>query len=145
MEGWFCSTGLPRCMQSDGGPQFNSSYSKWLSSLGIMHETSIPYHSSRNGLTEKAVKDVKNVLKRQMGRYNLDKLMAKYNSVARTGMDKSPADLFFNRVVRSTALRSGRRKLDLEMAQQKRLEEQWDIRKKLGRGRLSLEIFTEGD
>ena len=26
MEGWFCSTGLPRYVQSDGGPQFKSTW-----------------------------------------------------------------------------------------------------------------------
>ena len=48
MEGWFCSTGLPRCVRSDGGPQFKSTYSNWLSSLGIVQETSSLYNSSSN-------------------------------------------------------------------------------------------------
>ena len=30
MEGWFCSTGLPRCIRSDLGPQIQSVYSNWL-------------------------------------------------------------------------------------------------------------------
>ena len=120
MEGWFCTTGLPRCVRSDGGLQFKSSYSNWLSSLGIMQETSSPDHSSSNGLAEMAIQDMKNILKRQTGRYNLDKLIAEYNSVAKTGMDKSPADLFFNRVVRATVPGSGRHNLDFERAQQKR-------------------------
>ena len=60
-------------------------------------------------------------------------------------MDASPADLFFNRVVRPLAPGSGRRNLDLEKEQQKRIEEQQTIRKKLGRGRLSLEVFKTGD
>ena len=76
MEGWFCSAGLPRCVQSDGGPQFKSAYSNWLASLGVVQETSSPYNSSSNGLAEKAIKDIKNVLKRQEGRYVIDKLMA---------------------------------------------------------------------
>ena len=119
MEGWFCSTGLPRCIRSDGGPQFRSTYANWLASLGIIQETSSPYNSASNGLAEKAIKDVKNVLKRQEGRYDIDRLMAEYNSMARMHMDASPADLFFNRVVRSTTPGSGRRNLDLESAQQK--------------------------
>ena len=81
--------------------------------------------------------DIKNILKRQEGRYDIDKLMAEYNSVARAGMDASPANLFFNHVVRSTTPGSGRRNLDLERAQQKRVEEQHGIRKNLGRGWLS--------
>ena len=98
---------------------------KWSSFLHHIHHLKCivkifgPYHSSSKGLGEKAVQDIKNVLKRQMGKYNIDKLMAEYNSVARTGMDESPADLFFNRVVRSTMLGSGRRNLEFERAQQK--------------------------
>ena len=111
----------------------------------MVQDTSSPYNSSSNGLTEKAVKDIKNILKRQDMRYDLDKLLAEYNSVARAGRDASPAYLFFNRVVRSTTPGSGRRNLDLERAQQKRIEEQHSIRKKVGRGRLSLEVFQRGD
>ena len=132
-------------MQSDGGLQFKSSYSNWLSSLGILQETSSLYHSSSNGLAEKAVQDVKNVIKRQTDRYNLDILVAEHNNIARTGMDKSPADLFFNRVVRSSVPGSGRRILDFTRAQEKRLDEQRNIQKELGRGRLSLDVFREGD
>ena len=65
--------------------------------------------------------------------------------MARTHMDASPADLFFNHVVRSSTPGSGRRSLDLERDQQKRKEEQQTIRKKLGRGRVSLEVFKKGD
>ena len=122
-----------------------SAYSNWLASLGVIQETSSPYNSASNGLTEKAIKDVKNVLKRQEGRYDINKLVAKYNSMARTHMDASPADLFFNLMVRSLTPGSGRRSLDLEREQQKRTEEQQTIRKKLGRGRLSLEVFKKGD
>ena len=71
--------------------------------------------------------------------------MAKFNNMAMAHMDAPPADLFFNRVVRSLTPGSGRRNLDLEREQQKRTEEQQTIRKKLGRGRLSLEVFEKGD
>ena len=114
MEGWFCSTGLPRCIRSNGGPQLRSAYANWLASLGIIQETSSPYNSASNGLAEKAIKDVKNVLKRQEGRYDINKLVAEYNSMARTHMDASPANLFFNGVARSFNPGSGRRSLDLE-------------------------------
>ena len=63
MEGWFHSAGIPRCGRSDGGPQFRSEYAKWLASLGILQETSNPYNSSSNGLSEKGVQDVKNMKK----------------------------------------------------------------------------------
>ena len=35
--------------------------------------------------------------------------------------------------------------MDLEREQQKRIEEMQTIRKKLGRGRLSMEVFRKGD
>ena len=53
------------------------------------------------------------MMKRQGTRYDLGKLMADTNGMARSGMDKSPADLFFNRMVRSAIPGSGRRMLDL--------------------------------
>ena len=88
---------------------------------------------------------MKNVIKRQVGRYDLSKLISKFNSVARSGMNESPTDLFFNRVVRSTVLGSGRIILDLTRGKEKRIEEQRSIRRELGRGRLSLDLFGEGD
>ena len=145
MEDWFCSAGLPRCIRSDGGPQFRSTYSNWLASLGVIQETSSPYNSASNGLAEKAIKDVKNMLKRQTGRSSISKLVAEHNGIARTHMDASPADLFFNRVVRTSTPASGRRKIDMEKELQRRAEEQKNIRKKLGRGRLNLDTFEKGD
>ena len=60
-------------------------------------------------------------------------------------MDDSPSDLFFNRTVRSAIPGSGRRILDLAKAKENRKEEQKSIRRQLGRGRLSLDTFQEGE
>ena len=79
METWFHSAGIPRCVRSDGGPQFRSEYANWLASLGILQETSSPYNSPSNGLSEKGVQDVKNMMKRQGTRYDIGKLMADTN------------------------------------------------------------------
>ena len=84
-------------------------------------------------------------MKRQVGRYDLSKLISEFNSMARSGMSESLADLFFNRVVRSSIPGSGRRILDLARAKEKRIEEQRSIRRELGRGRLSLDLFREGN
>merc|ERR1711888_374310 len=145
MEDWFHAAGVPRCVRSDGGPQFRGEYANWLASLGILQETSSPYNSPSNGLSEKGVQDVKNMMKRQGTRYDLSKLTADTNGMARSGMDESPADLFFNRTVRSAIPGSGRRMLDLAKVKEKRKEEQKSIRRPLGRGRLSLDTFQEGD
>ena len=68
-----------------GGPQFCSEYANWLVSLGILQKTSHPYNSSSNGLSEKGMQDIKNIMRRQVGRYNLNKLIAEFNSIARSG------------------------------------------------------------
>ena len=65
------------------------------------------------------MQDVKNIIKRQTERYKLDSLIAEHNSIARTGMDESPADLFYSRVVRSSVSGSGRQNLDFAKAQEK--------------------------
>ena len=70
-------------------------------------------------------------------------LIAEHNSIARTGMDETPADLFHSRVVRLSVPGSDRQNLDLAKAQEIRLDEQGRIRKRLGRGRLSLDLFKE--
>ena len=65
------------------------------------------------------MQDVKNIIKRQTERYKLDSLIAEHNSIARTGMDKAPADFFHSCVVRSSVPGSGRRNLDFAKAQEK--------------------------
>ena len=60
-------------------------------------------------------------------------------------MDCTPADLFSGRVVRSNTPASARRTIDLAKARKQRLDDQLRIRKKLGRGRHSLETFVVGD
>ena len=67
------------------------------------------------------------------------------NNTARTGMDCTPADLFSGRVVRSNTPASARRTIDLAKARKKRTDDQLRIRKRLGRGKLSMETFVVGD
>ena len=117
----------------------------WLASPGILQETSSPYNSSSNGLSEKGVQDVKNMMKRQRTRYDLSKLVAEANGMAKSGMDESPSNLFFNRTGRSAIPGSGRRMLDPAKAKEKRKEEQKSMRRQLGRGQLSLDTFQKGD
>ena len=133
MENWFHTAGIPQCVRSDGGPQFHNEYANWLASLGIPQETSSPYNSSSNGLSEKGFQDFKNIMKRQGTRYDLSKLVAEANSMAKSGMDASLFYLFFNRTVRSAIPGSGRRMLDLAKAKEKRKEEQKSIRRQLGK------------
>merc|ERR1711888_468862 len=90
-------------------------------------------------------KKQKQTKKKQSGRWELQQVVRETNNTARSGMDCTPADLFSGRVVRSNTPASARRTIDLAKAKKKRMDDQLRIRRRLGRGRLSLEIFVVGD
>ena len=52
----FSIHGLPRKIAIDNGPSFKSDeFKRFIEANGIKHVTSAPYHSSTNGLVERAV------------------------------------------------------------------------------------------
>ena len=56
--------GIPESVRSDNGPQFSSrEFAKFAASYGFKHTTSSPYFSQSNGLVERTVQTVKNILK----------------------------------------------------------------------------------
>ena len=92
MEHWFAQgCGLPRIIRSDSGPQFRSN---WLEAIGVIRETSSAYNPQSNGLAEKAIQDIKNILKKQTGGFNLEKLVAESNNTVRANMLATPAKMF---------------------------------------------------
>ena len=113
--------------------------------MGIIRETSSAYNPQSNGLAEKSVQDVKSILKKQIGKYDLEKLVNEMNHTVISGMACTPAELFMGRVVRSTTLALARRTCDLAKARTQRVEDQLRIRRRLGRGRMSSEVFMKGD
>ena len=59
----FARNGLPRELVSDNGPQFTSQqFTKFMSTNGIRHVTSSPYHPASNGAVERFVQTVKKAL-----------------------------------------------------------------------------------
>ena len=84
-------------------------------------------------------------MKKQTGKWDLEQIVRETNNTARAGMDCTPADLFSGRVVRSNTPASARRTIDLAKARKKRMDDQLRIRRRLGRGKLSSEIFVIGD
>merc|ERR1711888_247865 len=143
---WFSQgCDFPRSLRCDSGPQFRSALNNWLEEVGVVRETSSAYNPQSNGSSEKAVQDIKACMKKQTGKWDLEQVVRETNNTARAGMDCTPADLFSGRVVRSNTPASARRTIDLAKARKKRVDDQLRIRKRLGRGRLSSEIFAVGD
>ena len=62
----FAQFGLPTTLVSDNGPQFTAQeFEDFCSSNAIRHIRVTPYHPSSNGLAERAVRVVKEGLKKQ--------------------------------------------------------------------------------
>jgi len=64
----FAQFGIPQSIVSDNGPQFAAvEFENFCKLNGIHHIRVAPYHPSSNGLAERAVKIVKQGLKKQSG------------------------------------------------------------------------------
>ena len=107
LEHWFAQgCGLLRTIRCDSGPQFRSPFNNWLEGMGIIRETSSAYNPQSNGLAKKAVQDIKRILKKQTGKFDLEKLVSESNHTVRSNMAATPSELFMGRVVRSPTIGS---------------------------------------
>ena len=104
MSGIFCLFGPPEEIVSDNGPQFvGKPFQDMCKKWNIKHTTSSPHYPRSNGLAERMVRTVKNLLGKcsQTGQ---DSQLAMTNLRA-TPVDnhmKSPAELLFGRPIRTT-------------------------------------------
>ena len=65
LEGICCDFGLMETLKSDNGPQYTSvEFKKFLMQYGIRHETSSPGYARSNGLAERMVQTVKNLIRK---------------------------------------------------------------------------------
>ena len=65
MKSMFAKHGIPVKVMSDQGPQYSSSeFEDFAKMWGFEHQTSSPYYPSSNGLAERTVQTVKNILKK---------------------------------------------------------------------------------
>ena len=125
MTRWFNSgSGIPRVVRADAGPQFRHSFNNWLDSLGIIRETSSAYNPESNGMVEKAVGDIKRVLKKLSGKEDLLQTTSDMNNSVRTDCDATLAELMAGRPIKTSMIGSSRREVDLAMAYKKRMEAQ---------------------
>lgn len=98
----FARHGIPNIMISDNGPPFNSKeFQKFNLEWDIEHITSSPYHSQSNGLVERSIATVKNIL-RKCSADNSDPYLAilQYRNTPKDTMC-SPAQLSMSRTLRS--------------------------------------------
>ena len=61
---WSYRMGLPHECRSDGGGSFRKRFSDLLASVGIKHTLTSPYNSKSNGGCERAVRSLKDCLRR---------------------------------------------------------------------------------
>ncbi len=63
LDRWFCDHGFPNALRSDGGPCFKSDdFGDYCRSVNILHEMSSSDHHESNGLAERTVRSMKDLL-----------------------------------------------------------------------------------
>jgi transposase InsO family protein len=102
----FARFGFPRELVSDNGPQFTSSdFKEFCKSRSIQHILTPPYHPMSNGLAERFVRTFKEALQEiKKGGSIQDDVAAfllNYRSTPHPSTLKAPAELMFNRSIRS--------------------------------------------
>eukprot|EP00731_Ephydatia_muelleri_P032552 Em0024g96a len=95
----FSRHGIPESVRSDSGPQFSShEFAKFAASYGFKHTTSSPYFPQSNGLAERTVQTVKNILKGNQDPYLA---ILTYRSTQLPWCGLSPAQLLMGRQLRT--------------------------------------------
>ena len=102
----FATHGLPKVFVSDNGPQFTSAeFEHFMSSNGIRHVKSAPYHPASNGLAERAVQVFKENFKRVAQsdsiQTRLSKFLLWYRLTPHSTTGIAPAELLLGRRPRS--------------------------------------------
>ena len=103
LKSLFARYGIVDTLLSDGGPQFSSHiFSEFARNYGFSHITSSPHFPEANGEAERAVQTLKVLLKKSLAS-NSDPylaLMSYRSTPLKNGY--SPAELFFNRRIKTT-------------------------------------------
>ena len=95
----FSRHGIPESVRSDNGPQFSSrEFAKFAASYGFKHTTSSLYFPQSNGLAERTVQTVKNILKGNQDPYLA---ILTYHSTQLPWCGLSPAQLLMGRQLRT--------------------------------------------
>ncbi|XP_028418586.1 uncharacterized protein K02A2.6-like [Dendronephthya gigantea] len=95
----FARHGIPDEVRSDNGPQYHSDeFAQFAKEWGFKHSTSSPRYPQANGEVERAVRTVKNILKKEK---DPAKAMLAYRSTP-LASGYSPAELLMGRKIKST-------------------------------------------
>jgi hypothetical protein len=102
----FATHGLPKVFVTDNGPRFTSAeFAQFMTTNGIRHVTSSPYHPASNGLAERAVQVFKESMKRQPTSDSIDNRLSKfllwYRLTPHSTTGVAPAELLMGRRPRS--------------------------------------------
>ena len=103
----FARFDLPISVHSNNGPPFNSiEFNTFLTSNGIEHTTSAPYHPQSNGQAENSVKYAKTKLKCAFCEnidvsLALNRILFDYRNSVHLTTNETPAKLMFNRPLRT--------------------------------------------
>ena len=121
----FAEHGIPEEIRSDNGPQFASHlFAEFTKDWNIKHSTSSPRNPRSNGQAESAVKIVKGLLTRAKcsGQDPYLALLA-YRSTPVDSHLRSPAEMLYQRALRTTVPQRIRHKDPYAAAERERLEE----------------------
>ena len=96
----FARHGIPEVVISDNGPQYTAEvYRQFAKEYNFQHLTSSPYYPQGNGEAERAVRTIKDLLKKSTDPYLA--LLA-YRTTPIQGGENSPCNLLMNRMLRTT-------------------------------------------
>lgn len=96
----FTDFGIPRVLRSDNGPCFSSgSFRSFLTQYGIEHRTSSPRFPQSNGMAERHIQTIKNLMKKCIRENKpwLNELLALRNTPIDAQLPYSPAQLLQGR------------------------------------------------
>lgn len=100
----FCCYGYPTEIRSDNIPFNSHEFQRYAHETNMLLKFSSPRYPQSNGLAEKGVAIVKNILKRCYEAGEVDKFqyrILEYNTTPVASMGLSPSQLFFSRLVKS--------------------------------------------
>lgn len=145
----FASYGVPSEVVSDNGPQFISAdFGNFLRMNGVKHIRTPPYHPASNGAAERAVQTFKRAWKKDAAAGNtltetehqrLARFLLNYRSTPHTITERTPAELFLKRPLRT--------RLDLVKPSVERTVTKHQRQQQLAhdKSRRSLRYFDVGD